>query len=117
VTQLQGFWYHELIAILLIAWVAALVFPIVYAMTMRFWETEIGMHFFVYGVAVWLNLTPSVLFFLFGNFPGRAIIVDVCFHLMTFAIVWRATVFLKIFRKTHYTEGDDLTPRHTHEKD
>jgi hypothetical protein len=115
--QLTGFWYGEATAVLLLAWIAALVFPIVYAMTMRFWESELGMHFFSYGVAVWLNLTPSAIFLLFGDFPGRGVIVLVNFHLMAGVILWRAMVFLKIFRNTHNGEGDNFTPHHTHEKE
>lgn len=115
-SQLSGFWYYETAVLLLLAWLAALIFPVVYAMTMRFWESEIGMHFFTYGVAVWLNLTPTALFLVFGNFPGRGAIVASCFHLMTFVIVWRAAVFLKIFFRSR-KKGDDLTPYRTQKEE
>jgi hypothetical protein len=115
-SQLSGFWYLETVVILLLAWIAALIFPVAYALTMRFWESELGMHFFTYGVAVWLNLTPSVIFFVFGNFPGRGIIVASCFHLMAFVIVWRATVFTKILFRSR-RKGDGLTPHHTQKEE
>lgn len=114
-SQLTGFWHVYGTVLLMLAWVGALIFPIAYAMTMRFWESELGMHFFCYGVVVWLNLTPQVLFVLLGDYAGRGMVVMLSFHLMTFVIWWRAIVFLKIFRRTHNGKGDSLTPHHTQE--
>lgn len=114
-SQLSGFWLYETVILLILSWLAALIFPVVYALTMRFWESELGMHFFTYGVAVWLNLTPTVLFLVFGDFPGRGVIAASCFHLMAFVIVWRATVFTKIFFRTR-RKGDSFTPLHTQDR-
>lgn len=99
-SQLTGFWYVYYSALLVIGWVGALIFPTVYAMTMRFWESELGMHFFSFGAVVWLNLTPSVMFIAFGDFAGRGVANLVIFHLTVFVIWWRAIIFIKIFRKT-----------------
>lgn len=100
-SQLSGFWYNYYAVLLVLGWVGAFIFPAVYAMTMRFWESELGMHFFSFGIVVWMNLTPSVMFVFFGDFTGRGIANLAIFHLTVFVIWWRAIIFLKIYRKFH----------------
>lgn len=99
-SQLSGFWYNYYATLLLLGWCGALIFPTVYALTMRFWQSELGMHFFSFGVVVWLNLTPGVLLIVFGDFSGRGIAGLVIFHFTVVVIWWRAIIFTKIYLKS-----------------
>jgi|SRR5882724_1414592 len=106
---LPTFWYHYYVVLILSGWLGSLIFPVVYAITMRFWESELGMHFFAYGVVVWLNLTPAAIFVTLGDFPGRAIINFIIFHITVVVIWWRAIIFSKILVKSRRPKGD-FTP-------
>lgn len=94
--------------LLIIGWLAAAVFPVVYGLTMRFWESELGMHFWSYGVAVWLALTPGFIIVVFGDFPGRGIVNLITFTLVVFVIIWRDIIFLRILfkKERHFTPSN-----------
>jgi hypothetical protein len=95
-SQLTGFWLAYTRTLLVIAWLGATLFPTYYAMKYRFWQSEMGMNFFVYGVALWLNLTPGMLFTFFGDYAGRGTVSVVVFHVLVFAIWWRTIIIMKI---------------------
>lgn len=105
-SQLSGFLLTYFQAVYIVGWVGALLFPLMLALTMRFWESEMGMHFFAYGLAVWLSLTPGTAFIIFGDFPGRGILGLVFFHAVVIVIWWRAILFIKIYRINK--KGGDL---------
>lgn len=110
-SQLSGFWLHYGRALLFLAWIGAFITPLVYGLKARFWESEIGMHFWTYSVVIWLNLTPQVLFVLVGDYPGRGVIVLIIFHLTVAVIWWRAVIFLKLFYPHRTIKGSVDTKR------
>lgn len=106
-------WLQDFYVVLIVlGWVGAFIFPLMYAVTTNFWRTEMGMHFFSYGLAVWLALTPGFVFVTFGDFPGRGFLNLITFALTVFVIWWRAILFVKIYLSARRTKEKIIDSEH-----
>lgn len=78
-----------------LAIVGAWLFPVLYAFTLPWWQTETGRHLITYSSVLAYALTAYALRLVYGDFPGRSALMFSTIILLAFVAWWRAFWFAR----------------------
>lgn len=77
-------------------WIGAIVFPIIYALTARFWNTQLGRHFWAYSTVIALLYTSSIIKNYFPDFKYDTHTRYVLLTLAVIVVWWRLYEYARI---------------------
>lgn len=82
-----------------LAWLGAILFPLVYGFTRPWWKTDMGRNLFAFSVVFALSLTLVAIRPVFGDFSWRPVLNTGLLVLIVVVEWWRNILFFRIGRK------------------